>query len=146
MNMMKLTKEERKKIHLLSDGELYRDALSLAKEHKYLKNHKELRSQLSGLENIVRSHELGQIIDFAKKKTKRDTLSDDLKDLYRDLVSYLESLYQKVKEEYQLVIIPENVSRSQKKQFNKEAEEYAYLLAKEFVQHLVAEINYQRSQ
>lgn len=142
---MKLTPEERRKINLVSDGKLYEDAISFAKEHDYLKTQRHVKSQLSGLENITRLHELGRIIEFAEKKTRRDTLADDLKVFYRDLTSYLRSFNSKVKKDYQLVIIPEDVTRRQKSQLNEKAEEYAYFLAKEFIQHLVSEINYQRS-
>jgi len=143
--------EIRKKINLLSDGELYRDAINLAEIYKHPKY--PTKTQLSGLENITHSNEFEDIKKFVENKLDRlvrekERNSNDRLDqvigLYERLSSYLQSLDKKV-EDYQLVIIPENATRKERAQFKEEKKKYIYLLAKEFIQHLVAEINYQRS-
>ena len=131
------------KIILLSDGQLYRDAMDFVSKHKPLPDLQVTKSQLSGLENIVHSHSFAQILGYINHQLGRDTLKDELREFYQHLLPYLEGLRSMV-EEHQFVSIPENASRAERRQLREKIDEYAYLLAKEFIQHLVAENNYQR--
>jgi hypothetical protein len=141
-NTMQLT--EQKKIILLSDGQLYRDAVSFVSKQNPLRETQVTKSQLSGLENIVRSHSFAQILGYINHQLGRDTLNDDLREFYQNLLPYLEGLPSMV-EEHKFVSIPENPSRAARRELREKIDQYAYLMAKEFIQHLVAENNYQRS-
>ena len=139
---MQLT--EQQKIILLSDGQLYRDAVNFVSKHNPLRDSQVTKSQLSGLENIVRSHSFAQIISYINHQLGRDTLNNELREFYQNLLPYLEGLPSMI-EEHQLVSIPENQSRAERRKLRERIDQYAYLLAKEFIQHLVAENNYRRS-
>ena len=139
---MQLT--EQQKIILLSDGQLYSDAVTFVSKHNPLRDSQVTKSQLSGLENIVRSHSFAQILSYIKHQLGRDTLNEELREFYQNLLSYLEGLPSMV-EEHQFVSKTENLSRAEKRQLREEIDKYAYRLAEEFIQHLVAENNYQRS-
>lgn len=139
--MITVTIEQAQQIRLLSDGELYRDAVDLVAKHAHSKISS---SQLSGLWNAVGAGEKKEISDFITNRLNRNTISEDLKAFYGDIEKYLKGLPKQV-EETQLVEKPEEMGRAQRRQMRVEVERYAYLLAKEFIQHLVAECNYQRS-
>lgn len=138
---MKVTVEQAQKIHLLSDGELYHDAVNFAKEHV---NSKVSETQLRGLQNAVGAGDSAEIFRYIDNRLGRDTTSEGLKKFYDELKNYLKGLPEQV-EETQLVVRPEKMGRAQRRQVNEEINGYAYFLAKEFIQHLVAEYNYQRS-
>lgn len=139
--MMQVTIEQARKIRLLSDGELYDKAVDFAQTHRGVNISK---TQLSGLQNTIRSGDWSEIFRYIDNRINRKTTSEELKDLYQKLKNYLNTLRERV-EKTQLVVKPKKMTRAQKKQVREEIKRYAYLLAKEFIQHLVAEYNYQRS-
>ena len=140
---MAVTIERAQQIRLLSDGELYRDAVKLATNHVYASS-KISNSQLSGLWNAVGASDWGEIFRYIDNRLDRNTTSDELKKFYQNLKDYLNGLPKQV-EKTQLVVKPTEMGRAQRRQVSAEIDRYAYLLAKEFIQHLVAEYNYQRS-
>ena len=138
---MTVTLEQVQKIRLLSDEELYRDAVDLAAKHAYSKISS---SQLNGLWNAVGASDWSEIFRYIDNRLGRDTTSKELKNFYQHLKNDLNKL-KTIVEETQLVVKPKEMGRAQRRQVSTEIDRYAYLLAKEFIQHLVAECNYQRS-
>ena len=135
---MELTIDQAQKIRLLSDGKLYDKAVNFVVEHPDYIHSKVSKAQLSGLQNAVRAGDWAEIEDYIKNRLNRNTTPDDLKKFYQDLKDYLDELYGQVEKLFE---IDEGLNRTQKTQVKRR---YAYLLAKEFIQHLVAETNYQR--
>ena len=85
--MMAVTIEQAQKIRLLSDGELYRDAVKLAKNYADASS-KISNNQLSGLWNAVGAGDWNEIVEYIKKRLERKTTSaddDKLKEFYQDL-------------------------------------------------------------
>ena len=136
------TTEQAQKICLLSDGELYKNAVDFVETHYSPK--KVSKAQLSGLQNAVGASDLHEIFRYIENRLARNTTPEDLKNFYQALKDSLNSLCSKV-EEAQFVVKPEKTTRAEERQVNKEIDRYAYLLAKEYIQHLIAEYNYQRT-
>ena len=137
---MTMTVEQGRKIHLLSDQELYDKAIDFAKTHQGAKVSK---TQLSGLQNAVGSGELAEVFRYIDNRLGRDTIYEELRDFYLELKTYLTSLRKEV-EGIQLVVRPEKTKRAEKRQVESEIDRFAHILAQEFIQHLIAEYNYQR--
>ena len=138
---MTMTTEQLQKICLLSDSELYEDAVEFVKPHRETKVSE---TQLSGLQNAIGAGDYNEIFRYIKNRLERSTTSAQLKNFYEELRDYLQRLPSKV-EEARLVVIPEDMTRAQSKQVKEEINFYAYLLATEYIQHLVAEYDYQRN-
>ena len=138
---MTMTIEQAQKIRLLSDDKLYCDAVDFVTRHDPSVIS---QTQLNGLWNAVGAGDWQEIVRYIDNRLGRDTISDELWELYQALKNDLNGLLKQV-EEIQLVVKPERLMGAEKKQVNEEIRWYAYLLAKEFIQHLVAEYNYQRS-
>ena len=134
---MTMTVEQGRKIRLLSDQELYDKAIDFAKAHQDAEVSK---TQLSGLQNAVGAGDLVEIFRYIDNRLRRDTIYQDF---YQELKTYLMLLRGKV-ERIQLVVRPEKMTRSEKRQVESEIDRFAHILAQEFIQHLVAEYNYQR--
>ena len=139
---MSVAIEIEKKIRLLSDEKLYRDAVELATNHTKASS-KILNNQLSGLWNAVGAGAWNEIVKYIQNRLGRKTTSNELKEFYQDLNDSLDKLRELV-EKAGLVVRPEVMGRAQRRQISAEINGYAYLLAKEFIQHLIAEYNYQR--
>ena len=139
---MAVTTEQVQKICLLSDGELYKNAVDFVKT--YYSPKKVSKAQLSGLQNAVGASDLHEIFRYIDNRLARNTTPEDLKSFYGALKDSLNSLRSKV-QEVQFVVKPEETTRTQDREVNKEIDRYAYLLAKEYIQHLIAEYNYQRT-
>lgn len=139
---MAVTIEQARKIRLLSDEELYDDAVKLATYHAHASS-KISNKQLSGLWNAVGAGDWNEIDKYIKNRLERKTTSNELKNFYRDLEKSHNKLIERV-EKTGLVVKPEGLMGQQKRKVNAEIRRYAYLLAKEFIQHLIAEYNYQR--
>lgn len=139
---MAVTTEQGQKIRLLSDGELYENAADFVKTHYSPK--RVSKAQLSGLQNALGASDWNEIFRYINNRLSRSTTTKDLKDFYQALKDYLNSLRSKV-QEMGFVVKPEEATRAQGSQMNKEIDRYAYLLAKEYIQHIVAEYNYQRT-
>ena len=139
--MMELTIDQAQKIRLLSDGKLYDEAVNFVADHPDYTHSKVSKTQLNGLQNALGAGKWTEIFGnsgYIKNRLNRDTMPDDLKRFYQDLQKYLDELYKQIEDRFK---IDEDLTRAQKTQAK---EQYAYLLAKEFIQHLVAETNYQQ--
>ncbi len=135
---MTVTIDQAQKIRLLSDGKLYDKAVDFVQTHLGVKVSK---TQLSGLLNAVRSGDWSEIFRYIDNRINRKTTSDELKEFYQSLKNYLnQKLYNQIEE--LLTINLNHLNRNERTQAKKQ---YAHFLAKEFIQHLVAEYNYQRS-
>ena len=139
---MAMTTEQGQKIRLLSDGELYKNAVDFVKTHYSPK--KVSKAQLNGLQNAVGAGEWHEIFSYINNRLDRNTTPEDLKSFYGALKDSLNSLHSKV-QEVQFVVKPEKTTRAEERQVKKKIDRYAYLLAKEYIQHLIAEYNYQRT-
>ena len=138
---MTMTTEQLQKICLLSDSELYEDAVEFVKSHRETKVSE---TQLSGLQNAIGVCDYNEIFRYINNRLERSTTSTQLKNFYGKLRDYLQLLPSKV-EDARLVVTPEDMTRVQSRQVREEINLYAYLLATEYIQHLVAEYNYQRN-
>ena len=139
---MEVTTEQSQKIRLLSDGELYENVADFVTTHYSPK--RVSKAQLSGLQNVVGAGDLNEIFRYINNRLERSTTAEDLKNFYQALKEYLNSLRSNV-QEMGFVVKPEDATRAQERQVNKEIDQYAYLLAKEYIQHIVAEYNYRRT-
>ena len=135
---MTMTTEQLQKICLLSDSELYEDAVKFVEPHRGAKVSK---SQLSGLQNAIGAGDSNEIFRYINNRLDRSTTRAQLKKFYEELRDYLQRLPRRF-QEAGLVVKPENMTRAQSRQVN---EDITYLLAKEYIQHLVAEYDYQRN-
>lgn len=136
---MTMTTEQLQKICLLSDSELYEDAVDFVTPHLGAKVSK---AQLSGLQNAIGAGDANEIFRYINNRLERRTTSAPLKRFYEELRDYLQGLRRKVQEVG--VVIPENMPHAQSGKVDDEIKRYAYLLTTEYIQHLVAEYDYQR--
>ena len=114
---MTITIEFAQKIRLLSDGELYGRAINLVERHRRAKVSE---AQLKGIQNAVGTGDLNEVFDYINNRLKRQTTPGPVKEFYKDLKVSLRKL-------------PALTTGA-----------CDYLLAKEFIQHVVAEYKYQR--
>jgi hypothetical protein len=130
----KLSPEEQERIRLLSDGEIYQQAIEFAKEQEDIIAYRQFGHQVNGLEEHARSFkELEVFVDHQKNRNWEDK-RQSFEGFYTELANYLNDLRGDVKDEYGLVS-----SEGAENQTNF----FAGLLAREFVQHLAAEMKWQ---
>ena len=139
---MMVTTEQVHKICLLSDGELYENAVNFVET--YYSPKKVSKAQLSGLQNAVGAGDWNEFFRYINNRLDRSTTAEDLKNFYQALKDSLNSLRSKV-EEAEFVVKPEKTTRAEAGKIKKEIDQYAYLLGKEYIQHIVAEYNYKRT-
>ncbi len=139
---MEVTTEQVQEICMLSDGELYENAVDFVKT--YYSPQKVSKTQLSGLQNAVGASDWNEIFRYIDNRLTRSTTTKELENFYQALKDYLNSLRDKV-QEVNFVVKSKNTTRAEDRQVNKTIDQYAYLLAKEYIQHLIAEYNYQRT-
>lgn len=127
---MKPTAEQKDQIRLLSDGELYDQAIVFVRQNDTVEN-----KQMAGLLEYSRSWE--ELLKFVRHQKGRDwqRKKAHYADFYTELEQYLTQLRAKVKSEYGMV--PHNLT---KRETAKYTQCFAGLLATEFIQHLVAEM------
>ena len=127
---MKPTPEQKVQIRLLSDGQLYDQAVTFVKQNDTLEN-----KQMAGLLEFSRSWQ--ELLKFVRHQKGRDWQRNKAyyADFYTQLEQQLEQLRAKVKSEYGMV--PHGLT---KKETSRHTEYFAGLLAREFIQHLVAEM------
>ena len=135
-----MTTEHLQKIYLLSDVEIYEEVVNFVRDHLSTKVSK---AQLSGLQNAVLAGNRNEIFRYIDNRLARNTTPNDVRTFYHGLKDDLNSLRSKV-QEAQFVDKPEKTTRAQDKQLNEKINRYIYLLGKEYIQHLIAEYNYQR--
>ena len=127
---MKPTPEQKVQIRLLSDGQLYDQAVTFVKQNDTVEN-----KQMAGLLEFSRSWQ--ELLKFVRHQKGRDwqRKKAHYADFYTQLEQQLEQLRAKVKSEYGMV--PHGLT---KKETSRHTEYFAGLLAREFIQHLVAEM------
>lgn len=131
---MKLTREQDIKLRLLSDNELYEDAVAFIRENRTVRN-----NQMSGLRNISEAAAgFSGVLKFTKHQASRTYRDRDTKDFYAALTRKLEGLQKRLKADQDF--LPDGLS---KKELNKYAESYGLLIAREFINHLWAENSFQ---
>lgn len=137
---MELTLAQVRKIGVISDTVLYPEAAALVKQ---LIENEECNplpsSQITGLLSIASANTYTELYDFVLHQRDRNwtTSKRDIEKFYTELEKYLSDMArQRVKTEFQL--IPEGLDTKQAKQMT---ETVMALLAKDFIQHFVAENN-----
>jgi hypothetical protein len=137
---MALTNEQRKKIYLLSDTFLYPEAVALVQKIATDDKVKQLpkNNQMMGLLNIIKSAKYDDVLDFINRQIVRNV--DEV--FYDNLRQELNKIYRKrMQDEFQLV-----VPQSTKREEDAQKKELMLLLAREFIQHVIAETNMQRKE
>lgn len=129
---MELTDAQRKKVWLVSDTILYPEAVGFMDELVKQEGEKPLpRSQIMGLLNIIRSATYDDVTQYIKHQIQRNVH----RAFYDKLEQKLTAIQRKrMQEEFQLVI-PQPTKREE----DAEKKELMLLLAREFIQHLIAE-------
>jgi hypothetical protein len=130
---MELTNAQRKKIWLVSDTILYPEAVTFMRE---LMEHEEVRqlpknSQIMGLLNIIKSAKYDDVIDYINHQIERHV--DRV--FYEQLRQVLTTIQRKRMQEEFHFVIPQSTKREE----DAEKKELMLLLAREFIQHLIAE-------
>src|SRR5450432_3533261 len=130
---MALTNEQRKKIYLLSDTVLYPEAVALTRELALDERVRQLPkdSQIMGLLNVSKSATYADVLDFINRQIERNV--DEV--FYENLRQELNKMQRKrMQDEFQLMI-PQPTKREEDAQ----KKELMLLLAREFIQHIIAE-------
>jgi hypothetical protein len=132
---MALTSAQRKKIYLISDTVFYPEAIALLRkiveDDRFWQLPK--NNQMMGLLNITRSSKYDDVLDFINNQIKRNV--DEV--FYEYLRQELNNIHRKrMQDEFQ-VVIPQSTRREE----DAEKKELMLHLAREFIQHLVAETN-----
>lgn len=129
---MELTTEQRQKIWLVSDTVLYPEAVTMMHDLQEQEDWKPLpKSQIMGLQNIIRNASYAQVADYIKHQIERHVHSAFYKELDQRLVRIKNK---RLHEEFQLVL-PQPTKREE----DAEKNELMLLLARELIQHLIAE-------
>lgn len=130
--MTRLTDEQLKKIWLVSDTVLYPEAVTFMHDLNEQTTALPLpTSQVKGLFNIIRSSTYDEVGKYIKHQIKRNVHIG----FYEKLDQKLASIERKrMQEEFQL-IIPQATKREE----TAAKKELMLLLAREFIQHLIAE-------
>jgi hypothetical protein len=130
---MELTDEQRKKVWLVSDAILYPEAVTFMRE---LWEHEEVKqlpkaAQIMGLLNIIKSSTYDDVVRYINHQIERNV--DRV--FYEKLRQALTAMQRKrMQEEFQLVI-----SQPTRREEDAEKKELMLLLAREFIQHIIAE-------
>ena len=128
---MRPTPEQEIRIRLLSDADLYDGAMTFAREHESTAQHRTTKSQLQGLVEFSRSWT--ELDDFVKHQRSKNQAYQAF---YIALDSKLGDLHARAKAEF----VPGDLT---KKERNEQTKFFAGLLAREFIQHLAAEMMWQ---
>jgi hypothetical protein len=129
---MQLTRQQQQQIWLISDRDLYQEAEHFLAEHGAVE-----RSQAEGLLDNAQSFD--ELQRFIRHQAGRDWTGrkEHYKEFYAALARFLQDLRRRVREQYRLV--PEGLSRRETRE---QTDFLVRLLAREFLQHLVAELVY----
>lgn len=121
---MELTRKQKNKLRLISDGELYKEAMQFIKDNGTTSN-----AQIKGLENIARASKgISSILAFARHQKSKER---DYSAFYSSFIKKLEEIQTRYKDSYGF--IPEGISKKEYKEY------YGLLLAREFIYHLAPE-------
>lgn len=130
---MKLTTGHQVQIRLLSDSDLYRQAITFAQKHPSIENR-----QMTGLVEFSRSWK--ELTDFVKHQKGRDWgKKEHYSKFYTALDAYLTDLRRDVKNKHGFV--PDGLTTSEARGYT---DYFSGLLAREFIQHLAAEMMWKR--
>jgi|Deesub1362A_J573_1020465.scaffolds.fasta_scaffold00513_6 hypothetical protein len=131
---MELTRDQQREIWLISDRDLYCEAEQFLADHGAVD-----RSQAEGLLDNAQS--FGELQRFVRHQAGRDWTGrkEHYRDFYVSLDGFLKDLRRRVRDQYGLV--PQGLPKEETKEQN---DYFAELLAREFLQHLVAELMFQR--
>ena len=126
-------------VRLLSDGVLYDKAQAFAQQHGSFVEDEQGRKQANGLLRYGRDG-IDELDKYAKKQASRDWSGRKAhyRSLYQSLSNELAELWKLVVDEG---LVPQNLV---KKQLQAATAEAASPLAREFIQHLVAEMLYRQ--
>ena len=125
---MKLTPKQEAQLRLLSDEELYRQAMAFVQESGTIEN-----KQMSGLLEFSRSWK--ELEQFVNHQEGRDWGQPG-----KSKKAYYKTFYTKLKEQLKQLrsFIPSGLTEE-------EADYFAGRLAREFIQHLVAEMRWKEA-
>jgi hypothetical protein len=132
---MALTSAQRKKIYLISDTVFYPEAIALVRKIVEDERVRQLpkNNQMMGLLNISRGTKYDDVLDFINNQIKRNV--DEV--FYEYLRQELNNINKKrMQDEFQMVI-PQSTRREE----DAKKKELMLHLAREFIQHIVAETN-----
>jgi hypothetical protein len=130
---MELTDVQRKKVWLVSDTVLYPEAVTFIRELVENEEVKHLpkNTQIMGLLNIIKSSTYDDVLRYINHQIERNID----RAFYEKLRQELNAIQRKrMQEEFQLVI-PQPTKREE----DAEKKELMLLLAREFIQHVIAE-------
>jgi hypothetical protein len=132
---MQLTPDQETQIRLLSDGDVYRAAMTFANEQQDVIAYRQFNSQINGLLQFSRSW--SELTSFVNHQRSRDWqgVRQSYGEFYAALKSQLDDMRSKVRGEYGFV--PDDLT---KRESNELTDFFAGLLAREFIQHLAAEM------
>lgn len=128
---MQATREQMEQMRLLSDGELYMAAQTFLQSYRPPEN-----KQLAGLLEFSRN--MNDLQSFAKHQQSRDwgnKSKEHYKAFYSELNKYLQKLRQQVETPPYSLVTQGLTAKAKKDQ----VEFFAGWLAREFIQHLVAQ-------
>jgi hypothetical protein len=129
---MRLTHKQEVEIRLLSDTDLYHRAMAFAREHEAAAQHRTTNSQLQGLIEFSRSW--GELERFVKHQKSKEQA---YKTFYVALDASLAELHILAKRQF----VPDGLTKRERRE---QADFFAGLLGREFVQHLTAEMMWKR--
>lgn len=133
---MKLTPEQEICIRLLSEKELYHQAITFARSQEALtQDNTQCQNQLTGLLQFSRSWD--ELTSFVKHQRERDWQGkrEVYKTFYTEIEKQLDGFIEMAKEN--TVLVPQGLS---KKETRERATNAAAAMAGEFLQHLYAEM------
>ncbi len=126
--VMRPTPEQERAIRLLSDTDLYQQAMDFARRFTSAARTRTAKSQLQGLLEFSRTwNELDSFVKHQKGK------SHDYSEFYTALAHEMRNLRARAQTEF----VPDGLV---KRETSRQTELFAGLLAREFVQHLTAEM------
>jgi hypothetical protein len=137
---MSINEEQMRLIRVLSDTELYKQAIDFLNTEVEVNHQFEQRpplpnTQINGLLNVAQANTYGELIDFIKHQRDRTWQGKNahIKIFYQDLERVLKEMPEFAKREG---LIPEDISIQKTRE---EIQKISGLLACEFIQHLAAE-------
>ena len=140
---MTLSAAQLQKIWLLSDTVLYPEAVAFLSKLVKEKGCNPLpASQVSGLFSIADSHKYDELYRYVLHQRERDwpPARRDLKIFYTELEQVLSLMQRRrLKDEFHLLTAGSEGSERSVSEIRQEANELMAMLAREFIQHLLAE-------
>ncbi len=133
---MTVTPEQEEQIRLLSDGELYHQAITFVRNQESVQNVLEIKNyghQLNGLLEFARSWQ--ELWRYVTKQQPRDWQGK--KQAYVHFYGAVKFELEAIRKLAQLKFVPDGLAKNETRTLT---DQYAGILAAEFVRHLVAEM------